>query len=194
MITSFSGRNRVFWVPHTHEIVCWTRISDFSDFGVQWLRFSWYFPKSIQLWWAVSPSWRKVGSSDRYRCEGLSINFATHLIRAKTGTSRKSYTRSKFLLFRKIRKIHLHHPTSVQWKLEEISAQDLPVMRLQNQQGLWVKPVILSITGGSWIPPNGCRSLSVLVRRDHSFCSVPTTGFPSCGRGSVGKWVYVQTV
>ena len=47
---------------------------------------------------------RGLRISDRYHCKGLSINFATHLIRMKTGTSRKSYARSNILLFRKIRK------------------------------------------------------------------------------------------
>ena len=59
------------------------------------------FSKFIQLWWALSPSWRGVRTSDRYHCQALPMNFTTHLIQTKTSTSRKSYTRSKILFSRK---------------------------------------------------------------------------------------------
>ena len=48
------------------------------------------FRKFSQLWGALSPSSKRVMSSDRYRCQGMPMNFATHLIPSKTGTWRKS--------------------------------------------------------------------------------------------------------
>ena len=48
------------------------------------------FRKFSQLWGALSPSSKRVMSSDRYRCQGMPMNFAAHLIPSKTGTWRKS--------------------------------------------------------------------------------------------------------
>ena len=61
----------------------------------------WIFRKFIQLWRAVSPSSMNIFWWDRYHCKDLCLNFTTSLIRAKTGTWRKSYVRYKIYDFRK---------------------------------------------------------------------------------------------
>ena len=70
----------------------------------------WIFRKFVQLWRAVSPSSMNIFWWDRYHCKDLCLNFTTRLIRAKTGTWRKSYARWKAEDFRKNAKKSLSIP------------------------------------------------------------------------------------
>ena len=91
----FSQKVTLFWSKNQE------RLTSFA--GV-----SWNFPKSSQLWGAVSPSSMNIFWWDRYRCKGLCLNFTMHLIRLKTDAWQKSYARWKTDGFRKIR---FHIPT-----------------------------------------------------------------------------------
>ena len=95
----FSQKVTLFWSKNQE------RLTSFA--GV-----SWNFPKSSQLWGAVSPSSMNIFWWDRCHCKGLCLNFNMSLIRSKTGAWPKSYAQWKTRDFRENR---FHIPTCSVW-------------------------------------------------------------------------------